>query len=187
MAAIIGLIGLFFYTRYTRRMMHMQESAARATITPKLVAQSDVEFVPTHLEHNDATDIGLQEPNIVLLSAIFRFRNIGAGAALFLKGWHQPVSDNFVADNSDILAKTDQVNESSPQLTELMTGEATSVTFTGFRPEDLHRRWLFVVNTIDQTNLKHQLQLLRTPKTNGTTEVSVSMVHQKDGKGGVKS
>ena len=200
LAAVVGFIVLFFYTLYTRRMMRtqsrtmeiqaqtmemqrrilqMQESAASATIIPKLVAQGDVEFVPVELEHNNATDIGLQQPRVTLCSAVLNVRNVGAGAALFLKGWNQPVSDQFCTDSSDILANTNQVSEVWAQLTELMTGESTSITFQGFKPEDLHRRWLFVIDTIDQTNRKHQLQLLRTPRAHGHTDVSVSMHHQK--------
>jgi hypothetical protein len=207
LAAVVGFIVLFFYTLYTRRMMRtqsrtmeiqaqamdiqvqtmemqrrilqMQESAASATIIPKLVARGDVEFVSMELEHNEATDIGLQQPRVTLYSAVLNIRNVGAGAALFLKGWNQPVSGQFCTDNSDILANTNQVSEVWAQLTELMTGECTSITFQGFKPEDLHRAWIFVIDTIDQTNRKHQLQLLRTPRAHGNTDVSVSMHHQK--------
>ena len=206
LAAVVGFIVLFFYTLYTRRMMktqsrtmeiqartmdlqvqtmemqgrilQMQESAASAVIIPKLVAQGDVEFVPIELDHNEVTDIGIQQPRVTLCSAVLNIRNVGAGAALFLKGWNQPVTDQFLG-NSDILVNTTQVKEVWAQSTELMSGESTSITFQGFKPEDLHRRWIFVIDTIDQTNRKHQLQLLRTPRASGQTDVSVSMCHQK--------
>jgi hypothetical protein len=207
LSAVVGFIVLFFYTLYTRRMMktqsrtmeiqahtmdvqvqtmemqrrilQMQESAASAAITPKLVAKGDVEFISMELEHTDATDIGLQQSNVTLYRAVLNIRNVGAGAALFLKGWNQPVTDQFFADNSNILVNTNQVDEVWAQLTELMTGESTSITFQGFTPQDLRRRWIFVIDTIDQTNRKHQLQLLRTPRDHGRIDVSFSMHHQK--------
>src|SRR5262249_55257076 len=143
-----------------RRILQMQESAASATVTPKLVAQGDVEFVAIELEHTDLTDIGLQQPNVTLYNAVLKVRNVGAGAALFLRGWSQQVTDHFFADATDILGNTNPVPEFWGQLTELMTGESTSITFQGFKPVDLHRRWIFVVDAIDQTNRKHQLQVL---------------------------
>src|SRR5262249_31446146 len=139
--AIVGTIVLYFYTRYTRRMMktqsialQMQESALRATITPKLVAHGDVDFVATQLDHaQQGADIGLQQPTITLYNGVLTIRNVGVGAALFLKGWTQPVSDKFDASNSSILGKTAPVTEAWPERTTLMMGESTSVTFAGFK------------------------------------------------------
>ena len=205
--AILGAIVLFFYTLYTRRMMkmqsrtmeiqaqtmslqvqamdmqrqalQMQESAAIAAITPKLVAQGDVEFVPSQLDDPEGADIGLVPRSVTEYRCILRIRNVGAGAALFLKGWSQQVTDKFLADNSDLLVNTNETSQFWARKTELMTGESTSITFEDFKPGDLQRRWIFVVDTIDQINRKHQLQLLRTPRANGQTDVSVSMHHQK--------
>lgn len=181
LATVLGLIGLFFYTRYTRRMMEMQESTARASITPVLVAQGDVKFAISRVEYSNpsAALIGREEGTIREYKGVLKIRNIGAGAALFLRGWHQSVSSKFVADGLSILGRAAQSKNASAALSELMHGEATTVIFEGLNPDELHQRWLFVVETIDQTNQRHQLQLLRTPVGDEDVEVNVIMVHQE--------
>jgi hypothetical protein len=214
LAAIAGTFILYRYTVYTRRMMEtqvhtmdlqvkamgiqtqtlkmqgellkMQESSTIAAITPNLVAQRDVEFAPTHLEDIDGADIGIQARKVALYKAVLSIRNVGAGAALFVKGWNHPLDDGFVADSSDLLVNKGQINEIWAQLTELMTGESTSITFEGFKPVDIQRSWIFVIDTIDQTNRKHQLRLVRAPRAGGQMDISISMHHQKEG-GGSKS
>lgn len=179
LAAVAGLIGLFFYTRYTRQMMTMQETTVRETITPVLVMQGDSQFIPTkkHFVNPAAGILGREEPKVTEYKAVLKIRNIGAGAALFLSGWAQPVSDKFVDNPQMVFNKTPHSKTGQAGLTELLRGESTTLTFEGLPPEVLHQRWLFVVDSIDQTNERHQFHLIRTPIDEETTEKSVSMVH----------
>jgi hypothetical protein len=178
-AAVVGLIGLYFYTRYTRRMMKMQESTTTATVTPILVLQGYVNFQPTQEEYSDASALGFVPPSVTEYSAILKIRNVGAGAALFLRGWHQEVSKEFVDDPQKLFNKTPQSRDGASGLTELLHGESTTMTFERMKPDDLNRRWLFVVETIDQINERHQLKVVRTPIGDNEAEVSVSMVHRE--------
>ncbi|PSH04719.1 MAG: hypothetical protein CXZ00_04900 [Acidobacteria bacterium] len=179
LAGILALIGLFLYTRYTEKMMQLQESTMRATITPILIAKGDIKFIPTEMDPPDAVQSGLQQSKVTKYRATLLVRNIGQGAALFLEAWHQQVAEKFVT-NGSILARTTQAQKASSGMTELIRGESTSIVSDGFRPEDLNQRWLFVVEAIDQTSRRHQLQLLRSPLPNGQTETSIRMVHQPD-------
>jgi hypothetical protein len=179
-AAVLGLIGLFFYTKYTRRMMEMQESALRAAITPVLVLQGNLTFEPTSLDYPPQpalAQFGIEPPKIIEYRAVLKIRNIGAGAALFLRTWHQAISNKFVDNPLMILNRTTGSKDGVTTLTELMQGESATVIFEGVKPVDLQRRWIFVMETIDQTNEKHQLKVVRTPVGDDQAETAVTMVH----------
>src|SRR5258708_37528988 len=105
-SAVAGLIGLFFYTRYTRRMMKLQEQTSRASITPVFVSRGGVEFEATGITHTSASEIGLASPSISEYAAVLNVRNVGEGVALFLSAWGQPVSDGFTAYDSTFLNRT---------------------------------------------------------------------------------
>ena len=170
--ACLGFIGLVFYTFYTRRMMKLGEDTRRATITPVLISRGGVQFDATDFDGVIAT--GLPSPVITEYSAILKVRNIGEGAALFLQAWGQPVSQAFDVNDTSILIRTAHALGGVHELTELFKGESTDVSFPGFKPADLQRRWVFVVDCIDQSNGKHQLKILRTGLPNGETHVSMA-------------
>jgi len=187
LVAVFGLIGLVFYTLYTRRMMRMQEDTLKATITPILISQGRLEIIPTQPDFSSAAQLGFTEPRYTRYNVVINLRNIGAGAALFITGWCQLVTNKFVINNF-ILPRSADAQDGFPEATELLTGETTTIAFRDFKPEDSHRSWLFVVQTTDQTNGKHQLQLLRTPAQNRATmvapgtieitaELTIAMVH----------
>jgi hypothetical protein len=175
-AAAVGLIGLFFYTRYTRRMMRLQEQTSRASITPVLLSRGGVQFKPTSVKHVEGSEIGLTAPIVDEFAAVLDVRNIGQGVALFLSAWCQPVSEDFVANDSTFLIRTVHAAPGEHELLELFKGEATKVMFQGFKPEDLHRRFLFVVEALDQSNGHHQLKIVRSGLPSG--ETSVCMAHR---------
>lgn len=183
LVALAGLVGLYFYTRYTRRMMQVQEATARASIRPILVAQgiggADLEFSPLRTNWLPGSDalIGRGPREIAEYKTSLSIRNVGAGAALLLTGWHQKISEKFTDEPQRILNKTAQAKDAACGLTELLHGEVTTVTFGGINANDLDARWLFVIEAIDQTNERHQFHLLRTPVPGHTPELSMSMVH----------
>jgi hypothetical protein len=63
------------------------------------------------------------------------------------------------------------------ELTELLSGESTKVSFAGFKKQDLQRRWLFVIDSIDHSNGRHQLRVVRSWFP--SNETFVSMVHSR--------
>jgi hypothetical protein len=175
--ACFGLIGLVFYTFYTRRMMKLGEDTRRATITPVLISRGGVQFDATAFDPPTVV-VGLPSPTITEYRATLNVRNIGEGAALFLQAWCQPVSQAFDVNDTSILSRTPHAAIGEHELTELFKGEFTGVAFPGFKPTDLHRRWVFIVDCIDQSNGKHQLKILRTGLPSGETHVS--MAHSGD-------
>jgi hypothetical protein len=86
------------------------------------------------------------------------------------------VSEAFNANDSTFLNRTAHASPGGHELMELFKGEATKVAFQGFKPEDLHRRFLFVVEALDQSNGHHQLKIVRSGLPRG--ETSVSMAHR---------
>jgi hypothetical protein len=81
--AILALIGLVFYTKYTRMMMETAELGRRANSLPSLVIQQD------ELEH------GIRRIQIM---------NAGMGPALNARFWAQIVSPKFEL-NGDIFVR----------------------------------------------------------------------------------
>jgi hypothetical protein len=179
-AAVLALIGLFFYTQYTRRMMQMQEETAGAAIRPQLVMQGDVQINAATTEHTPEkmAEILYGPAKETLYEFVLRIRNVGEGAALFLTGWHQQVSAGFVNDGSALLETTGISQKGEFELTVLMKGESTSAAFYGINLSELGLRRVIVIETLDQANRRHQLQIGLTPLLDGVTEVSAMMVHQ---------
>ena len=175
LSAVLGLIGLFFYTTYTRRMMKLGEATRRATITPILVLRAEPEFIATEVETSPAGELGFTPHKVISYRTVLKIRNIGEGAAVFLRAWAQPVSEKFGIGGATILLKTVHSTDGSSESTELFKGESTSVAFEPLKPSDLQRRWLFVVESIDQANGRHQLHVLRSAAPN--VEIFVTMVH----------
>jgi hypothetical protein len=170
--ACLGLIGLFIYTFYTRRMMRLSQDMQRASITPVLILRGGIGFVPTDIEYSSASELSFTLPELKEYRADLDIKNIGEGAAIFLKSWSQPASEGFDANDMSILIKTSAANEGNQELTELLKSESTNVSFPGFKNPDLQQRWLFVIDSIDHSNGRHQLRILRSEN-----EISVSMVH----------
>jgi hypothetical protein len=158
-------------------MMKQGEETRRATITPVLISRGGVRFDPTDYEPTIVA-VGFPPPNITEYRAVLNVRNIGEGAALFLMAWYQPVSQSFDVNDTSILIRTPHASAGEHELTELFKGESTDISFPGFQPADLQRRWVFAVDCIDQSNGRHQLKILRTGLPTGETHVS--MAHSGD-------
>jgi hypothetical protein len=172
-AAGLGLIGLFFYTLYTRRMMKLGEATRRANLTPEFSLRVLPEFVPTAYDVQIVTQFGSTEPKVIEYSVVMNIRNIGEGPAIGLQSWHQPVSTKFNIDGSSILLKTSGAFQGLQQGegAELLKGEITKITFPGFKSGLVP--WLFVVEATDLANGKNQLKILMS----GPKETTVRMVH----------
>ena len=105
-AAGLALVGLFFYTLYTRRMMKLSESARRANLIPVFSLRGLPEYEPTDVEQTPASELGLAPPIVKEFSVVLNIRNLGEGPAILLQSWHQPVSERFSVDNTFLLVKS---------------------------------------------------------------------------------
>ena len=173
-AACLGLVGLYFYTHYTRTMMGMQESTARANVEPMLVTQDNVDFTPTDTRMVEVAARALQ-PKVLKYELTLRVRNIGQGAALFVHAWCQPVSEMFVLDSS-VLRKGPEAMESNGFI-HLLQSETESLVIGDLQPDLLSQRRIIVIDALDATSLRHQLQIVQTPLGGGKVETVVNMVH----------
>lgn len=134
--AILGLIGLVFYTLYTRKMMKISEKAWQLNLLPSLVVQTDV------------SKSGVRE--IVIL-------NVGMGPALNPRLWAQPVSPDFIL-NGDVLVHKPDVQETF--LGSLLSQSTFRVT-DGYFSQG--KRVLYVVEAGDLAGGTQQMQLLSEP------------------------
>ncbi len=174
-AAALALVGLFFYTRYTRKMMQMQANTTRASITPILVTPGDVGFATTDLQLVKTT-AGAHQPIVVRCRLSLTVKNIGEGAALYVRGWCQPVSEKFVNNSSMILEKTAASRETD-SFAYLQKSESTTIQIENLSPEIQTQRAVIVIEAIDVTSLRHQLQIIRSPSSDGKTDIAVTMAH----------
>jgi hypothetical protein len=176
-AALLGLAGLYFYTRYTRRIMELGEITNRATITPILVSSGAVQLEPAATHQTPASELGLSDPTVTAIRAIIAIRNVGEGAAIYLDSWAQAVSATFEIDNS-ILARSSHAITGEHTVHELLKGESTEVRFAPFKPSEVGGRLLFVIHCSDPVNGFHQLQMLYSGLPNG--KAAVAMVHRSE-------
>lgn len=133
--AVLAFLGLIAYTVYTRRMKTLQEETRRGELFPTL-AVSDY-----------------QENGVTISIDI---RNVGRGAALDVKFWHQFVSNAFELDGF-MLVPT--VSAGALFLGALMEGEAK--TIEAKVPTFLREKYLFVVDCHDVLGGQHQYRVLR--------------------------
>ena len=174
--ALLGVIGLLFYVIDTRRMRRISELTRRASITPVFTAN---EITPRYTQ-------------AVGFEGIFRIdvtiRNVGEGPATVFWAWYQPVSPKFSVFNSSVITRPKGAQYAHAANGDLLKGELTEVIFDAYNlanPSDKlgqvfphGSKWLFVVDSTDQAQGRHQLQMLVTmtdfpdhPPTD------VSMVH----------
>jgi len=176
-AALLGLVGLYFYTRHTRRMMELDEITNRATVTPILVSSGSIQLEPATIHQTPASELGFIDPLVTAIRAIVTIRNVGEGAAIYINSWAQVASITFEIDNS-ILPRTSNVISGEHTVHELLKGESTDVRFASFKPSEVSGRLLFVVECRDPANGLHQLQMLYSGLPNG--QATVAMVHRKE-------
>lgn len=174
-AALLGLVGLYLYTRYTRRMMELGEITNRATVIPILVSSGSIQLEPAATQLTTASELGFVDPTVTAVRAVVTIRNVGEGAAIYLGSWAQVVSATFGIDNS-ILTRTGHVTSGEHIVYELLKGESTEVRFAPFKPSEISGHLLFVIECSDPVNGFHQLQMLYSGLPNG--EANVAMVHR---------
>jgi len=174
-AAILGLIGLYFYTRYTRRMMLLQQETQRAAITPILVSTGAIEFVPLETKEDLGAQIGLIAPTVTGYRPVLKVRNVGEGAAIYITSWAQAVTEKFTMGGSILFLQSPDTNAGDQQLQALLKGESMEITFGLMSPSLVKGRLLFVIQCRDAANGQHQLQLLYSNWPEGS--VQMTMVH----------
>lgn len=183
-AALQGICALFAfyllwrYTAYTRRMMELGETTRRAMITPVFTAK---DTVPHYV--NSESD--------AICRISMTIRNIGQGPAAILWAWHQPVSDEFSPFKSEILIQPPSTKFGYVPESDLMSGDSMQIHFDAYDIDNpnqstgqgvlMHsfpsnKKWLYVVDAIDQAGGRHQLQMLRNVDGNNAS-TDVKMVH----------
>ena len=150
--AVLAFILIWRYTVYTRRMMQLAESTRRASITPVFTAK---DTVPHYVS----------EDSEAVCRVSMTIRNIGQGPAAIFWAWHQPVSDKFSPSNSTILLQHPSTRFGFVPESDLMSGDSMQIHFDAYDIDNpnagtkqgvlIHsfpsnRRWLFVVDAIDQ-------------------------------------
>jgi hypothetical protein len=133
--AVVALIGLIFYTKYTRRMKTLQQETRRGELFPALA-------VSDYKEDGVTISIGI--------------RNVGRGAALDATFWHQFVGDEFKLDDFMLVRKS--IFETR-FLGALMEGEGATIELK--ISAYLRKKYLFVVDCHDVLGGQHQFRVLR--------------------------
>lgn len=174
-AATLALVGLYFYTRYTRRMMLLQQETQRATITPILVSTGPIEFAPLESKEDPAAQLGLIAPEVTAYRPVLTVRNVGLGAAIYITSWAQTVTEKFTMGSSILFLQSPDTNAGNQQLQALLQGESMEIKFGLMNPSQVKGRLLFVVQCRDAANRRHQLQLLYSNWPEGS--VQMTMVH----------
>lgn len=172
--ALFGIIGLLLYVIDTRRMRRASELTLRASMSPVFTAR---DLVPYYA--NPGTLEGIYRIEMTV-------RNVGEGPAPVFFAWFQPVSAHFSITGAMVIPmpKTARLGEVSVR--DLMKGETAHVEFDGYdptRPPDgsictfvQGSKWLFVMDSVDNAQGRHQLQMLMTiGVTQGQGELN--MVH----------
>ena len=159
LCAVAGLIGLFFYTLYTRRMMKMQLETRRSEITPVFSPRGiSATMSVTKGVDNHGRSTLTPIPNSAVLS--FQVRNIGRGPAVLCHAWHRPSPPRFSLDRSAVIPQSTEALPGKVEHFELLPGETMNVQFEAFDP---NRVWLFMLTCTDTANGRHQLQVMRDP------------------------
>jgi hypothetical protein len=156
-SAFFGVIGLLLYVLDTRRMRQIGELTRRASMTPLFTAR---DLNPYYVLGNEG-----------LFQISMTIRNVGEGVATVLLAWHQPVSAHFSVFDNEILTMSKIAKSVTVPANDLMKGESMVVDFVAFNPDDLtddsecvfkpNTKWLFVVDSIDQAQGRHQLKMLK--------------------------
>jgi len=135
---VLAFIGLIAYTIYTRRMKNLQEQTRRGELFPTLAVSS-------YREEGARVIVGI--------------RNVGRGAALNVKFWHQPVSNEFELDEF-MLVRKEPFLFGTVFLGALMEGESRELEVPV--STYLRSKYLFVVDCHDVLGGRHQFRILRT-------------------------
>jgi hypothetical protein len=131
--ATLGLIGLAFYTIYTRNMMKISEKAWQLNLLPSLVIEVG------------SSQSGVREVTIT---------NVGVGPGLNLRLWVQPVTQKFEL-NGDVLVHEQNVPETF--LGSLLSQSTRQIADNN--SSDI-KRLLYVVEADDLAGGSQQIQLL---------------------------
>lgn len=153
--ALVGLLILFKYTQYTKRMMELQLETRRAEIAPVFTLSSLSGSANASMKSQTTDERSLPQRNIHM-----RVRNIGKGPALRFTGWHGPISPTFQLDKSKMLARRSVDQHGVSTSFEVLANEPAEMVFQ--LVESKH--WLCVLECEDTGGYKHQFQLILIPE-----------------------
>ena len=171
-ATAAGLVGLLFYTWYTRRMMKLAELSRRSTVIPVFAPNEKPTYHVTANSFSPASELGFTTPTPTEFGLALSLRNVGEGTAVFLTSWHQPVSEQFKVGGRSLALRGQAAKDGLQSVNVLLKGELTEIVFKGVT--SVVQPWLFIVESSDLANGKNQLQLLMKP---GFEQTQVQMVH----------
>jgi len=174
-AAILALVGLYFYTKYTRKMMLLQQETQRAVITPILVSIGPINFVSVESKEDLAAQLGIVAPAVAAYRPVVTVRNVGQGAAIYITSWAQSVTEKFTMGGSILFVQSSETNGGDQPLEALLQGESMEIKFSLMNPSQVKGRLLFVIQCQDAASGQHQLQLLYSHWPEGS--VQMTMVH----------
>ena len=141
-----GLVGLLFYTLFTKRMMNSQEESRRASLTPTLAGQ--------YLG-------GENSYQGVLRDEVVEVTNIGGGAAIQVLYWAGRAPENYVLTNDVSLRKDGDLASVAGHL---LSGQRTTVRFERVW---IGEPWVFTISAQDALGGIHQLKYYREAGLNG--------------------
>lgn len=169
--AIAGIIGLFFYTKYTRRMMELAEETSRANVSPTLALSGDIFTTgsPQAIDLNNPI-----QPNGI--SVHLRIKNVSNAPVVFIMAWAIRISREFKLKDQSLYPKTPKCITCRVTKRALMGGEEFQVIHQDVPQLLRDEPWLYVIQIVDSTNRIHQLQVHLYGDEGEMT--SVSMVHE---------
>ncbi len=170
-AGIIAVVGVAIYTYYTYRLLIASEETNRTKVTPIL----SLSVGPNAGGKLFPDERGLTQ--IGTYCVYFTIRNVSEGPALYLSCWGQEVSSGFHLQNGILRLRTDRSIDCLLSKRELMQGEAVEITYVNFPEDGLSTPWIFVVESIDSTGRRHQLQVHIIG--DGSRTINAMMVHAK--------
>lgn len=153
--AVVGIIFLVLYTRYTRKMMQIQVEVRRGEIAPifTLVSLGGSENRPRAFQADGQEST--RNRNLHL-----RVRNIGRGPALRFRGWHGRVDPAFKLRDSRIITRGPSEDDGVTTSFEVLAGESAEMVCQWV---DTSSHWLCILECEDTAGNIHQFQLIRIP------------------------
>jgi len=154
--ALVGLIVVIMYTRYTKRMMELQLETRRAEIAPVFILRWIRASASQPMTPEVAESTSSPKRNLHL-----QVTNIGKGPALRFRGWHGPVDPTFCLEESYMLTRKPDYEDGASGSLNVLANETAEMAF---QRTDKNKYWLCVLECEDTSGHKHQFQLIYIPR-----------------------